>query len=328
EPPRNVSAEFVGTRAVRLENHGTRAESLSIRVAPGFGGELLIPSGPFELAPGQSHEVPLYVVGGEPGADRLGLLIVGGPEPIVLQTEIRPECALASAPLEPPRRLPRRRPAAVAAWGAAMAAGLAVALAIGGRVPGISTFLHGGADAVAAQKLDVHPRVVAVAGVGGSDAAMNLPSAIVSGMGRAALAATRPNARSNRTRLGARAARRVARMPLSPAAAPPAVVALNVPDHAGSGGDVRVKYATKRASQVEVVANVGPVVVADRITSATNGSVTLPVPQTGKWVKIMSVRVMAQRDGGHATKSALIAIMPPDDGTLHATAASTEVSLR
>ena len=309
EPPRSVRAEFVGTRALRLENLGTRTESLSIRVAPGFAGDLLVPSGPFDVAPGEQREVPLYIGGGE-APDRLGLLIVGGPEPIILQVDVRPESALASAAGPRARRSGPWRPrrAAVAAWGAALAAGLALAITVGGRLPVIAPLSAG--PALAPASVVVQQHAMPLSNVSSPAAGVTIPKSVYVAPTPARHYADPPGAP-------------IARYRARPRQAPPAIVAFNVPDTAGSGADVRVRFATKRAAQVEVVAKVGPVVVADHVTSATSGSVTLAVPHTNRWVKIMTIRVMAQRDGGHATRSALVAILPPGNPP-----ASEQVSLR
>lgn len=336
EPPREVRAEVVGTSTVRLENVGARNESLSIRVAPGFGGDVLVASGPFELAPGESCEVPLYVGSGDTGSQRLGLLVVGGPEPLLLQVDVRPEIGLSILP-GPPARVAQRRSrgrrrgdvnpvgrTVAAAAGTAMAAGLALALALGGHLPVIPSFFGVNAS-VAATKLDVDPRVVAATSVSSPLPNPVLPRTIVNVRREATAYFERAAAAfaAERARHAAIAARKAEQR-----AQAPAVVALSVPDHAGSGSYVRVRYATKRASQVEVLAKVGPIVVADQITSETNGTITLPVPHTQKWVKLMSVRVQAERDGGHTTKSATIAILPPDNLPRIAAPASEQISLR
>ncbi|TAM56300.1 hypothetical protein EPN52_14375 [bacterium] len=308
EPPRSVHAEFVGMRALRLENRGSRAESLSVRLAPGFGGDLLVPSGPFDVAPGEQYEVPLYISGGEESNEHLGLLIVGGPEPLLLQLDVRPEFALAAsaAALRRPARPPRR--VAVAALGAALAASLALALTLGGRIPGLTS-------SSATPSLAPAPPVAAqpVAALGGDRYQARL-AAVPHAVDHHAPA---------RARRAAAIPAAVARAPVTPRPLPPAIVALSIPDSASSGDHVRVRFATKRATQVEVLAKVGPVVIADHITSATSGYITVPAPKTSRWVKIMTVRVLAQRDGGHASRSGLVAILPPND-----VAANREISLR
>ncbi|TAM76986.1 hypothetical protein EPN44_04345 [bacterium] len=311
EPPRNVRAEFAGTRALSLENLGTRTESLSIRVAPGFGGDLLVPSGPFEIAPGEQREVPIYIGGGEATTDHLGLLIVGGPEPILLHLDVRPEFALASAGTPRAYRSAVWRPhrAAVAAWGAALAAGLALAMVAGGRLPVIAPLST--APVLAPARTAVEHHAIRLSNVSSPASSLAVPSSVYVAVAQA------------KRHYGGAPKVRAARYHVRPGQPPPAIVAFNVPDTAGSGGNVRVRFATKRAAQVEVVAKVGPVVVADHVTSATSGSVTLTVPRANQWVKIMTVRVMAQRDGGHATRSALVAILPPGNPP-----ASEQVSLR
>src|SRR5579872_1902797 len=309
EQPRQVRASFLGTHAVRLENIGSRAESLSIRLAPGFGGDVLVPSGPFELAPGETHDVPLYVGGGEPGAERLGLLVVGGPEPILLKTEIRPGFALAAASASKTRGR-RLGSASITAWGAAIAAGLALLLTVGGgHLSGTRPTFGTGAPFVMPTKLDVRSPVVSLVNVGSPKVGLTVPDRVYRDAARAAASS------SGQPAVVAHPAAHEAPSNRRSALPPPAIVAFSVPETASSGRNIRVRFATKRAWQVEVIAKLGPIVIADRVTSATNGSMVLPVPHTAKWVKILTVRMMAQRDAARSTQSALVAILPPDATT-------------
>ncbi|MDE2572982.1 MAG: hypothetical protein KGM44_10740 [bacterium] len=286
EQQRRIVARFAGDRFLHVENRGQRIESLSLRIAPGFAGELLAPKCAITLAPHESRDVPLQLAGYELGRDRLGIMVVGGPERILLQADVDSE-AMASGDPSPGRNrsgLPRDR---IATWGTlaaeavAIVLGLGLALTLAGRLPIAVPFLSSASsspedlsgDASALQNAPTPPYLQ-----------LGLPLPPVIGI------VPEPERRHRRS-------------------AVPVIVALHAPRIIAGGRHFRVHDAVRRARWVEITEYVDSRAIARRWAHATVGWVALPAPDA-EHRETAWVRLAAVGNGGHAARSASIAIVP------------------